>query len=91
MRPRSGVDSHAFYGSVGIEHGFADGGMGVDREHEFVDRAFELHDGDGFGYEFCGLGTDDVHAKDFSIFGIGDDLDEAVVTADNGGLGIPSE
>ena len=84
----SGVNGHTFYGGVGIEHGFADCRVGVDGEHELVDGAFEFHDGYGFGNEFCGLGTNDVHAEDLSVFCVGDDLDEAIVAADDGGLGV---
>src|ERR1700739_4010454 len=80
------VDGHAFYGGVGVEHGFADCGVGVDGEHQFVDGSFELHDGYGFGDEFCGLRTDDVYAEDFAILGIGNDFDEAIVAADDCGL-----
>ena len=82
------VDRHPFDGGVRIEHSFADRWVGVDGEHQFVDGAFEFHDGYRFGDEFCGLRADDVHTEDFAILGIGNDLDEAVVTADDAGLGI---
>src|SRR5215831_3508921 len=89
--PRLRVDGHAFDGGVRIEHGFADGWMSVDGKHQFVDCAFEFHHRDGFGDEFSGLWTNDVNTEDFAVFGIGDNLDEAVVTAHNRGLGVAGE
>ena len=36
-------------------------------------------------------GTDDVDAEDFAVLRVGDDLDEAVVAVDDGGLGVAGE
>ena len=81
-----GVDRHAFDSGVGVEHRFAQGRVRVDGEHQLVDRAFELHDGNRFGDEFGGLRADNVHAEDFAVLRIGDDFDEAVMAVDDGGL-----
>ena len=63
----------------------------MDGEHELVDGAFEFHDGDSFSDELGGLRADDVDAEDLSVFGVGDDFDEAIVAADDGGLGVSGE
>ncbi len=85
------VDRHAFDCGVGVEHGFADGGVGVDGEHELVDRAFEFHHSHRFGDELGGLGADDVHAENLAVFCVGNDFYETVVAPDDGGLGVAGE
>ena len=88
MGRRLGVDRHALHRGIRIEHGLADRRVGVDGEHQLVDGAFEFHDGHGFSDEFGCLRTDDVHAEDFTVLRVGNDLDEAIVAADDGGFGI---
>ena len=68
-----------------------EGGVGVDGPHQVFDGAFELHGGNGFGDELRRLRADDVHAEDLSVLGVGDDLHEAVVRVDDGGLGVSDE
>ena len=65
--------------------------MGVDGEHHLFDCGFEFERGDGFGDDLRGLRADDVDAEDLAVLGVGDDFDEAIVAADDGGLGVADE
>jgi hypothetical protein len=65
--------------------------MGVDGVHQLVDGAFEIHGDYGFCDDLRGRWADDVDAEDLAILGVGDDLDEAVVRVDDGGLGVAGE
>jgi len=51
--------------------------VGVNRPHQVFHRGFQFDCGDGFRDEFRGLWADDVHAQDFAVIGVGDNLDEA--------------
>ena len=62
--------------------------MGVDGVHHGLDGGFRFHGGDGFGDELEGLGADDVDAENFAVLLVGDDFDEAIVMAEDGGLAV---
>src|SRR5579871_335976 len=85
------VDRHSLDGGISIEHGFCERWVCVDREHHLVHCSLKLHHGDGFGDELGCLRADDVHAEDFAVLRVGDDLYEAVVAVDDGGLGVAGE
>ena len=65
--------------------------MRVDRPHQIFNRGFEFDRGDGFGDQFCGLRADDVDAENLAVVGVGDNLDEAFVLADDAGARVRSE
>ena len=65
--------------------------MRVDGPHQIFDRGFEFHGGDGFGNQLRRLRSDDVHAENLPVVGVGDDLDEPFMLANDGRARVGSE
>src|SRR5580698_1556909 len=63
----------------------------MDGPHQVLYGSFEFEGGDGFGDELGGLRADNVDTEYLSVLGVGDDLYEAVVRVDDGGLGVANE
>src|SRR5262245_20882457 len=63
----------------------------MDREHHLLYRGFKFKRGDSFGNQLRSLRTDDVYAQDLTVLGIGDNLDEALVRANDRGLRVGRE
>ena len=79
------VDRHSVHAVRSIQHGFSQGRMGVDGPHQIFHGGFEFHCGHGFGDQLRRLRANDVHAENLAIVRIGNNLDEALMLADDGG------
>src|SRR5579863_10483229 len=85
------VDGHSVHAVRGVEHGFGQRGMRVDRPHQVFDCGFEFHRRHCFCDQFCRLRADDVDAENFTVVGIADDFDEAFVLSNDAGAGVSGE
>jgi hypothetical protein len=61
-RKTSCVNRNPVHAIRGVQHGFRQGWVGVDRPHQVFDGGFEFHGGNGFGDQLCCLWADDVHS-----------------------------
>ena len=85
------IHRHAFDTREAVEQAFAQRRVRVVGKHHGLNSSFELHRGDTLGNDFSRLRADDVDAQDLAILRIGDDLDEAVVRIEDGGLRVSDE
>ena len=84
----------ALYPVDGVEslaHGLVDRRMSVDGMNHRVDGCLGFHRRDSLPDQFESLRPDDVNAQDFAEFRVRDDLDEAVMHAEDTGLRVGSE
>src|SRR5579863_9373303 len=85
------IDGKPVHGVERLADGFIDGRMRVDGVHHGLHGGLGLHRQHAFGDQLIRLRADDVHAQDLAILLIGDDLDEAVVLAQDRGLAVGQE
>ena len=85
------IDGHVLHAAKAIQHGFRQGGVGVDGEHQLLDGRLQLQRHYRFGDHLGRLRPDDVHPQQLSVFGIRNHLHKAFVGADDRGLGVGGE
>src|SRR5215471_17141746 len=88
---RLNVDLQAADRGEGVAHSLPHRGMRVNHVHHVVDASFQIQHGSSFRENFRGQRADDVNAENFSVLLLGNDLDEAAVIAENGGLAVSHE
>jgi len=65
--------------------------MRVNSPHQVFYSCFQFHGSDGFGDQFRRLRTDDMHSQNLSVLCVRDDLNKALMFADDGRAGIRRE
>src|SRR6201996_371627 len=83
-RERLGVDCPAVDGACGVEHGLAPRRGRGDDALQLRRAALEGHHGDQLGDHVAGPVADDVGAEDLAVFGVDDQLDDAVFVVVDG-------